>query len=70
MSPVAGADSRAASACRHWLGKPLVGELVALFTARRGDYRVIDSIDDAAGVVTVHRIQHRRPSRTAGRSRS
>ncbi len=42
------------------LGKPLVGELVGLFSARRGDYRVIYSIDDAAGVVTVHRIQHRR----------
>lgn len=42
------------------LGKPLVGELDGLFSARRGDYRIIYSIDDAAGVVTVHRIQHRR----------
>ncbi len=42
------------------LGKPLVGELIGLYSARRGDYRVIYSIDDAASVVTVHRIQHRR----------
>ncbi|MDA8358246.1 MAG: type II toxin-antitoxin system RelE/ParE family toxin [Actinomycetota bacterium] len=42
------------------LGKPLVGEVAGLFSARRGDYRVIYSIDDAAGIVIVHRIQHRR----------
>ena len=41
------------------LGKPLQGELAGLFSACRGDYRVIYSIDDAAGVVIVHRIQHR-----------
>ena len=41
------------------LGKPLVGELGGPFSARRGDYRVIYSIDDAAGIVIVHRIQHR-----------
>jgi mRNA interferase RelE/StbE len=42
------------------LGKPLVGELAGLFSARRGDYRIIYSIDDTAKVVTVHRVQHRR----------
>ncbi|MDA8070063.1 MAG: type II toxin-antitoxin system RelE/ParE family toxin [Actinomycetota bacterium] len=42
------------------LGKPLVGALDGLFAARRGDYRIIYSIDDAANVVIVHRIQHRR----------
>ncbi len=42
------------------LGKPLVGELNGLFSARRGDYRIIYSIDDAANVVIVHRVQHRR----------
>ncbi len=44
----------------HRLGKPLVGALGGLFSARRGDYRVIYSVDDAANVVIVHRIQHRR----------
>lgn len=43
----------------HRLGKPLVGELAGLFSARRGDYRIIYSIDDATKVVTVHRVQHR-----------
>ncbi|MGH9063251.1 MAG: type II toxin-antitoxin system RelE family toxin [Acidimicrobiales bacterium] len=43
----------------YQLGKPLVGELVGLHSARRGDYRIIYSVDDAAKTVTVHRIQHR-----------
>lgn len=42
------------------LAKPLVGELADLFSVRRGDYTVIYSIDDAADIVIVHRIQHRR----------
>lgn len=42
------------------IGKPLVGELAGLWSARRGDYRVIYEIDDQAGVVLVHRVQHRR----------
>ena len=41
------------------LGRPLVGELTGLFSARRGDYRIIYEIDDEAEVVLVHRIQHR-----------
>jgi mRNA interferase RelE/StbE len=40
-------------------GKPLVGELAGLYSARRGDYRVIYEIDDRK-VVIVHRVQHRR----------
>ncbi len=44
----------------HQLGKPLVGDLAGLFSARRGDYRIIYEIDDRAKVVVVHRIQHRR----------
>jgi mRNA interferase RelE/StbE len=40
-------------------GKPLVGELTGLYSARRGDYRVIYEIDDRK-VVIVHRVQHRR----------
>ncbi len=43
----------------HRLGKALVGELADLFSARRGDYRIVYSIDDTAKTVIVHRIQHR-----------
>lgn len=43
----------------HRLGKALVGELAGLISARRGDYRIIYSIDDTAKIVIVHRIQHR-----------
>jgi len=42
------------------VGKPLVGELAGLWSARRGDYRVVYEIDDEARVVLVHRVQHRR----------
>lgn len=41
-------------------GKPLVGELAGLWSARRGDYRVIYEIDDDTEVVLIHRVQHRR----------
>ncbi len=41
------------------LGKPLVGELEGLWSARRGDYRVIYEIFDDE-VVLMHRVQHRR----------
>lgn len=41
------------------LGRPLVGELEGLYSARRGDYRVIYEIDDAQ-VVVILRVQHRR----------
>jgi mRNA interferase RelE/StbE len=44
----------------HRLGKPLVGELAGLFSARRGDYRIIYSLNEAAKLVIVHRVQHRR----------
>lgn len=43
----------------HRLGKALVGELAGLFSARRGDYRIIYSVDEKAKIVVVHRIQHR-----------
>jgi len=36
-------------------GKPLVGDLAGLWSARRGDYRV-----DERSTVLVHRVQHRR----------
>ncbi len=41
------------------LGKALVGELAGLFSARRGDYRIVYEIDEASKVVIVHRVQHR-----------
>ncbi len=42
------------------LGKPLVGELEGLHSARRGDYRIIYEILDDEHVVLIHRVQHRR----------
>ena len=42
------------------LGKPLLGELEGLHSARRGDYRIIYEIFDIEKVVLVHRVQHRR----------
>lgn len=42
------------------VGKPLVGELTGLWSARRGDYRIVYEIDDEARTILVHRVQHRR----------
>lgn len=44
----------------HRLGKPLLGELEGLHSARRGDYRIIYEIVDDVQVVLIHRVQHRR----------
>jgi len=41
------------------VGKPLVGDPAGLYSARRGDYRIIYEVDDQANVVIVHRIHHR-----------
>lgn len=43
----------------HRVGKPLRLELEGLHVARRGDYRVIYEIDDAARRIVVHVIEHR-----------
>ncbi len=40
-------------------GKPLRGELEGLFSARRGDFRVIYEIDEEARIVIIHRAAHR-----------
>ena len=40
-------------------GKPLRGELEGLYSARRGEFRVIYEIDENAKVVLIHRAQHR-----------
>ena len=42
------------------LGKPLVGELGGLHSARRGDYRIIYEIYEDDETVLIHRVQHRR----------
>lgn len=42
------------------LGKPLVGELDGLRSARRGDYRIIYEIFEDDDVILIHRVQHRR----------
>jgi mRNA interferase RelE/StbE len=42
------------------LGKPLVGELGGLWSARRGDYRIIYEIFEDDHIVLIHRVQHRR----------
>ena len=42
------------------LGKPLLGELEGLDSARRGDYRRICEIHEEQMVVLIHRVQHRR----------
>jgi mRNA interferase RelE/StbE len=44
------------------VGKPLLGDLVGMYSARRGDYRVIYEIDERAHAVVIHRVQHRRDS--------
>ncbi len=41
------------------MSKPLQGELEGLRSARRGDYRVLISLDESAGVLLVVRIAHR-----------
>ena len=41
------------------LGKPPMGELEELRSARRGDYRIIYEILEDEQVVLIHRVQHR-----------
>ena len=43
----------------HQLGKALVGELESLWSAQRGDYRIVYEIDVDNKVIVVHRVQHR-----------
>lgn len=42
------------------VGKPLRGELVGIWSGRRGTYRVLYRIRDATREVVVLRIEHRR----------
>jgi mRNA interferase RelE/StbE len=41
------------------VGKPLLGELEGLHSARRGQYRIIYEIEQAAVTVTIIRVAHR-----------
>ncbi|MDI3196277.1 type II toxin-antitoxin system RelE/ParE family toxin [Pseudarthrobacter sp. AL07] len=41
------------------LSKPLTNELLGLRTARRGDYRVLFTLDIEEHVLYIHRIEHR-----------
>jgi len=41
------------------LSKPLTNELLGLRTARRGDYRVLFTLDVEERILYVHRIEHR-----------
>jgi mRNA-degrading endonuclease RelE of RelBE toxin-antitoxin system len=41
------------------MSKPLRGELEGLRSARRGDYRVLSSLNEATGILLVERIAHR-----------
>ncbi len=41
------------------VGKPLSRELRGRYSARRGAFRIIHSIDDAEQLITVLRIEHR-----------
>jgi mRNA interferase RelE/StbE len=44
----------------HRVGKPLHGDLEGLWSARRGSYRVVYSIDDEVITIVILRIAHRR----------
>lgn len=41
------------------VGKPLGRELAGQYSARRGPYRLLYRIDDAAETIWVHRVDHR-----------
>jgi mRNA interferase RelE/StbE len=41
-------------------GKPLIGELAAIWSLRRGDHRILYRIDDRERRVEVARLGHRR----------
>ena len=42
------------------VGKPLMGELSGLWSARRGEYRVVYAIQEDVVTVTILRVAHRR----------
>ena len=48
------------------LSKPMTGELEGLRSARRGDYRVLMWVDEAAHAVVIVRVAHRADVYRAG----
>jgi len=44
----------------HRVGKPLRGSLAGMWSARRGEYRVVYTIDDQVVTIVVLTISHRR----------
>jgi mRNA-degrading endonuclease RelE of RelBE toxin-antitoxin system len=44
----------------HRVGKPFSGDLAGLWFARRGEYRVVYSIEEDIVTVTIPRLGHRR----------
>ncbi len=48
------------------VGKPLRRELEGLWVARRGTYRVLYAVDDAAALVRVVHVAHRRDAYRRG----
>ncbi|MGH9057619.1 MAG: type II toxin-antitoxin system RelE family toxin [Acidimicrobiales bacterium] len=42
----------------HRFDRPFVGGLAGPFSARRGEYRIIYSIDELAKLVLVHQVEH------------
>lgn len=44
----------------HRVGKPLRGDLLGIWSARRGTYRVLYRINDSSREVIVLRVEHRR----------
>ncbi len=44
----------------HRVGKPLRGSLAGMWSARRGEYRVVYTIDDQVVTIVVLTITHRR----------
>jgi mRNA interferase RelE/StbE len=43
----------------HRVGKPLIGDLVGLYSARRGEYRIVYAIDDQTVLVEVAYVRRR-----------
>lgn len=43
----------------HRVGKPLIGDLVGLYSARRGEYRIVYAIDDHTVLVEVAYVRRR-----------
>jgi mRNA-degrading endonuclease RelE of RelBE toxin-antitoxin system len=42
------------------VGKPLVEPLDGIWSARRGEYRILNEVDDAAQIIRVMAVRHRR----------